>query len=383
MKYNLLGSTELKVSEVGFGGEYLEGKDEKTVRDTIDMAMDAGVNILDVFMSEPDVRTNIGKALKGKREKMYIQGHICAAWKDGQYCRTRKKDECRFFFEDLLTRLQTDYIDFGMMHLIDSQQDYADVFEGEVIEYALSLKKEGKIRHLGFSSHDPATAQRIVDRWPVEVMLFSINPAYDLLPEEVRVPYDYDKDAFRKGDIQGISPERDKLYKTCQAKGIGITSMKTLAAGSLLKAESSPFGMPMTVTQCISYALSRPAVASVLLGLQTVEQVRTALAYESATDAEKDYTPILSSDPAYSMKGRCMYCNHCLPCSADLDIAQINKFYDLATMGGDVPPTLREHYASLSHTASECIECGICESSCPFGVEIVDRMKKTAELFGR
>ena len=80
--------------------------------------------------------------------------------------------------------------------------------------------------------------------------------------------------------------------------------------------------------------------------------------------------------------GECTYCGHCKPCVSDLDIAMINKFYDLATMQPTVPATVQSHYELLKHKVSECIGCQACESRCPFGVPIAERMKKTAELFG-
>lgn len=84
----------------------------------------------------------------------------------------------------------------------------------------------------------------------------------------------------------------------------------------------------------------------------------------------------------HSYQGQCTYCGHCKPCVMDLDIAMINKYYDLASMQPSVPATLKEHYLSLDHKASECLGCGACEARCPFGVKISERMVKAAELFG-
>lgn len=89
MIYRPLGKTGMSVSIVGLGGEYLEGQDTDAVRQVMDRAIDAGVNILDIFMSEPNVRSNIGAALKGRRDKMFLQGQICSAWVEGQ---TRKPE---------------------------------------------------------------------------------------------------------------------------------------------------------------------------------------------------------------------------------------------------------------------------------------------------
>ena len=119
-----------------------------------------------------------------------------------------------------------------------------------------------------------------------------------------------------------------------------------------------------------------------MCGYDTKEQVDAAVAYETSSEEEKDYASVLANAPLHSYRGECTYCGHCKPCVSDLDIAMINKFYDLATMQPKVPATVQSHYELLEHKASECIGCQACESRCPFGVPIAERMKKTAELFG-
>ena len=119
-----------------------------------------------------------------------------------------------------------------------------------------------------------------------------------------------------------------------------------------------------------------------MCGYDTKEQVDQAVAYETATDVEKDYASVLAGAPLHSCRGECTYCGHCKPCPAQLDIAMINKFYDLAAMQPEVPATVRSHYELLEHTASACIGCRACETRCPFGVPVAERMRKTAALFG-
>ena len=118
MRYRRLGKTGLQVSEVGFGGEWLERHTAGECRAVLDRAEELGINILDCWMSEPNVRTNIGSALAGRRAHWYIQGHIGSTWQNGQYVRTRDVDKCKAAFEDLLARLRTDYIDLGMIHFV-------------------------------------------------------------------------------------------------------------------------------------------------------------------------------------------------------------------------------------------------------------------------
>ena len=80
-------------------------------------------------------------------------------------------------------------------------------------------------------------------------------------------------------------------------------------------------------------------------------------------------------------QGECTYCGHCRPCPVNIDIAMVNKYYDLASMQRSVPATVRAHYEALEHHADECVGCKGCESRCPFGVRIAERMVKTAQLF--
>lgn len=382
MNYRTLGRSGLKVSEVGLGCEHLQGLPYEQVKSVIDAALAGGVNVMDVFMSEPEVRTNIGKALSGRREQVVLQGHIGAAWLNGQYKRTRDLAHCKTFFEDFLTRLQTDYVDIGMIHFVDSEEDYKSVFESDVIEYAKQLKEEGKIKALGMSSHNPSIAERAVRTGLIDVLMFSINPVYDLMPENVVIDELTNMDSYARREWNGIHPDREQLYKTCEAMGTGITVMKSLAAGNLLKAETSPFGVALTPVQCIHYVLTRPAVASAMVGCKTAEEMQTALSYETASPEERDYSEILSHTPKYSLKGKCMYCNHCLPCPKKIDVAQVNKYLDLTEVEGEATATVKEHYAALSAHASDCIACGSCEKNCPFSVQIIERMKKAKEVFG-
>ena len=244
----------------------------------------------------------------------------------------------------------------------------------------MDLRRRGVIRHIGISSHNPMVAMKAAQSGYVEMILFSINPAFDMLPasEDIDTLFAEKYDAA----LSGIDPDRAQLYRLCEREDVGITVMKGFAGGRLFDAKRSPFGVALTPAQCIHYALTHPAVGAVMCGYDTKEQVDQAVAYETATDAEKDYASVLAGAPLHSCRGECTYCGHCKPCPAQLDIAMINKFYDLAAMQPEVPATVRSHYELLEHTASACIGCRACETRCPFGVPVAERMRKTAALFG-
>ena len=316
-------------------------------------------------MSEPNVRSNIGKAIAGKRDRWIIQGHIGSTWQDGQYVRTRQLDKAKEAFEDLLTRLGTDYIDLGMIHFVDEVREFHQIMDGEFLEYVLKLKQDGVIRHIGMSTHNPQVAKLAAQSDIIEMILFSINPAFDLLPASENID-DYFKEKYDES-LHGIDPEREDLYRICEQNQVGITVMKGYAGGRLFSDQTSPFGVALTPVQCIHYALTRPAVASIMAGYDSVGHVDAAVAYETATDEEKDYASVLAKAPLHAYYGQCTYCGHCAPCPVGIDIAMVNKLYDLAVMQDEIPATLWAHYEQLSANARDCIGWKGCETRCPFG----------------
>lgn len=380
MKYRTLGKTGLKVSEIGLGAEWLERHSEEEVKEIIRCCEEQGINILDCWMSEPNVRSNIGKAIAGRRDRWIIQGHFGSTWQNGQYVRTRDMDKVKPAFEDLLTRLGTDYIDLGMIHFVDEEAEFHRIMEGKFLAYVKEQKERGVIRHIGMSTHNPKVGRLAALSGEIEMILFSINPAFDLLPasEDLNTCFaeEYEE------SLGGIHPDRAELYRVCEQQNVGITVMKGYAGGRLFSAETSPFGVALTPVQCIHYALTRPAVASILAGYDTPEHVKEAVSYETATEEEKDYASVLAHAPRHAYSGQCTYCGHCAPCPAGIDIAMVNKLSDLAAMQEEVPASLKAHYQGLSATAANCIACGSCETRCPFGVPVVEKMRKTREMFG-
>jgi predicted aldo/keto reductase-like oxidoreductase len=380
MQYRPIGKTGMSASVIGLGAEHLDNKPYKTVETVINAVLDQGFNIMDLFMPGKTVRENIGRALGGRRDKMLIQGHICSTDLNQQYDRSRDLPTVKKYFEDLLRCLKTDYIDFGMLFFIDTEKDFSDVFETEILRYAQDLKQQGHIRAIGASSHDPLTAKRVVETGVIDLLMFSINPAFDMASAGT-----YVLDYLEKGTMdfeKKLDKDRAALYQLCEQRGVAITTMKTLGAGKLLSAKQSPFDKPLTVTQCIHYVLTRPAVVSALIGCATKEQVLEAAAYLDKTDAEKDYSAIIQ-DYQGDFQGRCVYCSHCLPCPMEINIANVHKYLDIALLDeANIPSNITSDYQALIHHASDCTGCGNCESRCPFSVPIVANMKKAMETFG-
>jgi predicted aldo/keto reductase-like oxidoreductase len=318
-------------------------------------------------MSYPEPFKHIGTALAGRREKFFIQMHLGMIFPNGQYERTRDLEKVKQGFEEQLQWLQTDYIDFGFIHYVDDLEDYQRVFDSGVFDYAKQLKQEGAIRYLGVASHVADICLCFIETGDVDLVMFSVNPAYDLNPI-VNLPFDdLDMGNYEKAEAY---EQRQRLYRECEKRGIGLQVMKAFGGGILLDEQRSPLGRALNVYQCLQYALDRPGVLSCLLGVRSKEDLILAAGYDDAPAADRDYA-FISECQTVDMKGVCVYCNHCLPCPVNIDIAAVNKFLDLYHAGDLLA---KKHYQLLPHRAEDCIQCGHCMANCPFGVDVMAKL---------
>ncbi len=367
MEYRQLphGLPHEKFSVLGLGMGGIQHTPPQEIEAIIRKAIAHGINFFDLCAGGA-VYAPFGRAIAGQREKVFLQCHFGAVYDaQGEYGWCRDFDTIQKTFLWELETLGTDYVDFGFLHCVDTHEDFDALLKIGLLSYLQELKRQGTVKHLGFSSHTPEVANRILDTGLMDMMMFSLNPAYD----------------FEKGDEYGVgsAKERFSLFERCQKDGIGISVMKPFFAGQLLRADQSPFGVALSHSQCLQYAIDRPGVLTVVPGVQTMEHLDTLLGFLTATAEEKDYA-VISSFTAETVAGTCVYCNHCQPCPAGIDIGLVNKYYDLALAGDSLA---RNHYDKLALTASSCICCGHCDSRCPFGVEQSGRMAKILDYFGK
>lgn len=367
MEYRRLprGSEWEKFSVIGLGMGGIGKTPAEEIEAIVRKAIDNGINFFDLCTAGATYAP-VGRAIRDCREKVFLQTHFGAVYdEDGEYGWCRDFDTIKKTFLWELETLGTGYVDFGFLHCVDTDEDFDELIKIGVLDYLKELKATGVVRHVGFSSHTPSVANRIIDTGLVDMMMFSINPAYD----------------FEKGDEYGVGSvsERFTLFKRCEKEGIGISVMKPFFAGQLLSKEQSPFGVALTHNQCLQYALDRPGVLTIVPGVQTMEHLDTILEFLQATKEEKDYS-VIGTLTADVIEGTCVYCNHCAPCPAGIDVGLVNKYYDLSLAGDDIA---RNHYTKLSVNAEACLKCGHCESRCPFSVKQEERMAEIARYFKR
>lgn len=364
MEYRKLPHGNEQISVLGFGTSSIGMAGEKEMEATITMALENGINYFDLASADGAPFSAFGRVLAGRREKAYFQIHFGANYQGGKYSWTTDLDTIKRSIDWQLNALKTDYIDFGFLHCIDEESDLHHALKGGILEYILKLKEDGVVRHIGLSSHTPSIVETVLDTGILDMLMFSINPAYDYQK----------KGEFAIGDVE----QRQNLYRRCEAKGVGISVMKAFSGGQLLNARTSPFGRALTEYQCIQYALDKPGVLTVLPGVRNRKDLQRILGFVEAGSEEKDYS-ILGTFAPQEAAGVCVYCNHCQPCPAGLDVGLINKYYDLALAGDELA---KDHYAHLDTKAGDCIGCGHCDSRCPFHVGQVDRMQTIQAYFG-
>ena len=363
------------ISSVGLGGSKLHLASENELAGIVDIAQESGVNIIDLAVETSDVFPRMGRALKGRRRNFMLGLHLGLTFQeDGQYKRTRNVDEVSRGFERQLDALGTDYADIGYIHYVDEIDDLNRVFTSGAYDFSLKLKREGRIRKLGFASHRADICRKFLEYGDFDLFLFSINPAYDLDP----VKHNPLEENLGSLDALTAAQERVEFYRLAEKLGVGITVMKALGAGRLLDERTSPFKRALTVSQCLQYCLDRPAVLSCMVGVSSVDELKELTAYYTAGLEERDYS-FIAGMHFEEMLGECVYCNHCLPCPSNIDIARVNKLLDLALIGDELA---RRHYLNMEHKAGECIECASCEENCPFQVAVREKMKKAEALFG-
>ena len=209
MEYRKLPNGSETVSTLGLGLGGIQKSSPEEIESVVREAIKCGINFFDLCAGGKNVYEPFGKAISGQREKVYFQLHFGAVYKkNGEYGWSRDLATIKSTFEWEMQTLGTDYVDFGFLHCIDEESDLDDIISNGIYDYVKSLKQQGVVRHIGFSSHTPSVANKLLDVGGMDMMMFSINPAYDL----------------ECGDEYGIGTtnERAALFRRCQKEFGGI-----------------------------------------------------------------------------------------------------------------------------------------------------------------
>jgi predicted aldo/keto reductase-like oxidoreductase len=370
MELRKLGRTSLEVSAIGLGTEHLFGQSRDTVISVIRNAIDQGVNYFDVIFAMPEYLDNMGVAFRGQRDRVLLTAHLGSTEKDGQYLKSRSVNRCERFFHDYLRRLETGHVDVLFLHNFNSVQDWEKSAKPDgVLDLAIRLRREGKARFIGASGHFAGAVKQAIDCGQVDVIMFPVN-------------------LFNHALLG-----RTEMLDLCAKREIGLVAMKPFGGGKLLtkrgtlrvpkyqtsgEAFKVKIASEITPTQCLSYVLAQMGVSLALPGVKNEAELAAALQVFDTAETERDYSGILADFGRYE-EGVCVYCNHCLPCPAFIDIGAVNRLLDAAECG--MSKGLQMAYDALPGRASDCTECGACVKRCPFQVDVVAKIRQTASLF--
>lgn len=345
-KYNTLGRTGIRVGDVSFGAISLF---EPNV---LRYAYELGVTYFDTAEGYVNTKseTFIGQALKDVRDKVAITTKH--AYPSSQ--QIRKEDILRRF-EASLKRLQTDYVDVAMIHNIS---DLAILGNGELLDAYAQLKKEGKIRFTGFSTHNPKfTFKQALENEFAEVILFIYNHAE--------------------------SAEVEPLLEQVHNKGIGTVAMKVFAGGmqgSLKSLVSQETSYPQAA---IRWVLSNPNIDCCIVTMSSYSHVEEYVA-ASGKPLDRADTKIIAAYQKHASNQYCrVSCQQCLSsCPNNVAINEILRYKMYFENYGMEKEAMR-YYAALeaSKKPALCARCsGYCEAACPYGLKVKDKLIRADEM---
>jgi predicted aldo/keto reductase-like oxidoreductase len=371
VQYRQLGKTGLQVSEISIGTEWLYKKKQEDVKVLVEQAITKGVNYFDIIFNFEPFLEQLSSGIKSSRDKVLLTHHLGSSEYKGKYRKTRSIGECRRNLERFLGIMETDHTDILFIHFVHTGKDYEKVLQKRGLrDLALELKKEGKARYIGVSTHQFERAIEFAESGIADLVMTQINLA------------------------NHSSPRRKEFLEACVSTGTGVIAMKPFAGGRLLRRDRTvAFAsyhtashsirkkrMPPEVTtqRCLHYVLNLPGVSAVIPGVANLGELEDCLSYYSASEEEKDYSGLLKGFEEYK-SGDCVYCNHCLPCPSGIDIGPMIRLYEMKDYVGS--DQLRKEYSSFENPAGSCSECGMCIERCPFDVDVITRLKEINEYF--
>jgi len=378
MLYRKLGSTGIDVSVLGFGcmrlpvinGSYSQ-IDEEKAREMLLYALNNGINYLDTAYPYHNgaSETFLGEALTDEqRENVYIATKI-PSWN------INKREDLDHYLEKQLQRLQTESIDFYLVHSLN--RNYWPRLENAgLLEFLDDCKMDGRIKFNGFSFHDDLEFfMETVDlyEWDIcQIQLNFMDESYQAGREGLRYASSMDMgivimEPLRGGVLANYVPE----------------SVQSVWDEADVKREPAEWAL--------RYLWNYKEIDTVLSGMSSLEQLKENIKYSAEGHAdslsEDDKFLIKEASRAYrENKGvDCTACGYCMPCPEGVNIPDCFMHYNYATMLND-PENAQMHYMTLlkdEEKASRCIECGECEMICPQMVDIKEKLKQVVKAFGR
>ena len=330
MNYIKLGKTGLNCAEISFGALPIQRSDAANTKAVVDALEKYGMNYIDTARVYTVSEEYLGMALEGRRDKFILATKAMSRDYEGM-----KAD-----IETSLANLRTDYIDVYQIHNLPLK-DFDKVFgPGGAYEALVEAREAGKIGHIGITLHNVDALKRVVDEYADRL-------------ETVMFPYSI------------VENQGEEVLREARAKGLGTICMKPLAGGNLDDWRLA-----------LRYVCASDVIDIAIPGMGSPEEVdRNAAVAEELSPLTEEELAKCEAIREELGSTFCRRCGYCAPCTVGIDIpgtflnANYLRKYDLSGWA-------RARYSKVAHPADECIECGVCETRCPYQLPIRDMLKK-------
>lgn len=332
MDYRKLGKTGLRVSQMGFGGIPIQKTDSEQTKALLHYLMEQGVNYIDTARAYTVSEEYIGYALEGIRDKFVLATKSMA----------RTADAMEADIALSMKNLRTDYIDLYQVHNPTAADLEQVMAPGGALEALQAAKTTGKIGHIGVTLHSADLFVKALEYDWVETIMF---------------PYNI------------VETQGEELISRCAEKNIGFIAMKPLAGGAIDNGNIA-----------IRFVVNHPGVSVVIPGMATIAEARENIASAVEGPYSAEESEAMEKIRKELSGNFCRRCNYCAPCAVGIPISAmflIEGYYNRY----DLKDWAVMRYGNLPHKASECIECGICESRCPYQLPIRQMLKNVVKVF--
>ncbi len=334
MQYVTLGKTGLKISRLGFGGIPIQRVDAEVTKELVKSMVEKGINYIDTARGYTVSESFLGEALEGVRDKFVLATKSMSRTKEAM-----AKD-----IDISLGNLRTDYIDLYQVHNPGLKDIDTVTAPGGALEALLEAKEAGKIGHIGLTAHSVEVFEKALSLPWVETIMF---------------PYNI------------VESQGEELMAKCTEQNVGFIVMKPLAGGAIEDG-----------TLAMRYVCANPNVTVAIPGMYDLKEIEQNMA------AVEDESPLTEAELAKIEQIKkelgtnfCRRCNYCAPCTVGINISGVFLFQGYLDRYG-LGDWAKDRYASLPVKASACVDCGVCETRCPYNLPIRQMLKDAAVKFG-
>jgi len=334
MRKRILGRTGLEVTEVGFGGIPIQRVDHTATKVLLDASLASGMNFIDSARGYTVSEALIGEAIEGKRDQWILATKSTA----------RDYENMKADVEISLKNLKTSYIDLYQFHFVKEVAQLEMILSENGAYRALEeAKAAGKIGHIGITSHSADILKLALEKDCFDTIQFPYNP---------------------------VETQGEGVFELAKEKNVGVIIMKPIAGGAIDQGEVS-----------IKYILNNPNVTVAIPGMDALEQIeKNTKVAKNSLELSQEELEIIKGIKEELDGGFCRRCNYCAPCSQGIDIP-LQFVVEGYLTRYNLQDWANDRYNSLDIKADDCIQCGVCETRCPYDLPIGEMMKRVSKNF--